>query len=171
MVEHAGGRRWLTGGQRWHGRADPMRPGAAMANVWTFGQAGPPQTGATLATQLGGSSNDRRAPRTRSLCWVNGRGIGGPPQMDGRRGPSIGASSSLRSGPSQATHLRWERLWQRDKSWGHVRDARSPGMRTTTTHLSRSGDGGIPLARVASPRHERRWIPVSERRVRRQRLH
>jgi hypothetical protein len=93
-----------------------MRPSAAMANVWTFGQAGPPQTGAMLAAQLGGSSNDRRAPRTRGPCWVNGRGIGGPPQMDGRRGPSIEASSSLRSGPSQATHLRWERLWQRDKS-------------------------------------------------------
>jgi hypothetical protein len=79
-----GGQRWLTGGQRWHGRADPTRPGAAMVNVRTLGQAGPPRTGATLAARPGGSSADRRGPRTRSPCWADGRGIGGPPQMDGR---------------------------------------------------------------------------------------
>jgi hypothetical protein len=84
MVEHAGGRRWLKGRQRWHGRVDPIRPGAGMANVWALDQAGPPQTGVALGARPGGSSTERRGPWTTGPWCAEEHGIGGPPRMDVR---------------------------------------------------------------------------------------
>jgi hypothetical protein len=104
---------------------------------------------------LGGSDVDRRGPQR-----AGERGIGGSPQTDGWRGPSVGASLSLRYGPSHTMHLRWERLrWQ-------IRRARAqrqtPETRMMVTHLrweqrrwnflEASSDGGLPM-------RERRQIP------------
>jgi hypothetical protein len=113
-----------------------MRVGVELTNVQTHGQIGR-LTRSSAA--LGGFGADRRGLRR-----ADGRGTGGPPWMDGPQRPLVGTSLSLRSGSSQATYLRRERLQRCGGSQGHVRNDDTFEVAATM---------------VDFPRHKRWWIP------------